>query len=765
MAKKSPKDQSINIQQELTSVTSQIALAIREGFMLAATEVDEILVKRIGKSLTTSLSALEKFTESAANNSFKIKSGLLGSEEVTKQLLSLEEKRLSTERLKTLAIQNKIPFNQKEADLLLKSIKDQEKLLEIERDALLVVEDKIGLTGKLASSLSQIPGLGKLIDAKGLEQELRAAAVQVDEFGNITETNIGKIGMMAKGFTIVGKQIKKNLLDPLTITNFLVDQFFDINKASVDLQRLTGQLGTNMDIFANGAASAKDILEVQSEITKQIGLNAQNAFSYDILANAADLKVEMGLAAEEAGAFALVAQTSGIEVDSLVDSVVATTSAFNGANRTAVSQGQILKDVANTANSIKLSLGNNPKALAEAASQARRLGVDLNELNNIANNLLDFESSIEKELEAQLLTGTQINLSKARELALNNDLKGVGEELFKNTVDIQKFGKMNRLQQEAQAAALGMTRDQLAQVAYQRGIEAKMTAEQAAEAAGVEASDMRRLTIQENFNAALNKLTAILAPVMEMVGELLSVPLFGPLAAGVVVALPVLGTLAQSLSSIIGLFTANTAAQAANTTATVAQTTANTALAGSNTTVATTGTATAGVFSRMGVALGSFGASAAAAIPVLLSIGAVAAGIGVAFLGVAQALKTIPEILKLITVENTMGLLAVGPALMSMAAGLAAVAVAGPLALPILLGLTAAGLLAGTSAIVSEVSPIQTNQESPQAISLEPVVNELKLLRQEATYLLKKLVDKDTSSRSVDWDATKRDMNIFSYTS
>lgn len=738
-----PEEQKQIIQETLISVGAKISEAIRDAVQSAADNIDATIFQKLGKSLTTSFSNLAKFSEQAANNSFKISEGLLSSEGLSKQLVALEEKKLILARQKKLADDLGITGLTKAYNQSLKSLEAQERLLLSDKAITDSVENRIGLTGKLAASIGQIPGLGKLVDAKSLEQELRKSAVTLDDSGKLIETNIGKIGMMGKGFSIVGSQIRKNILDPLNVVKFLVSQFFDINKASVDLQRLTGQLGTNMDVFANGAASATQILETQAEITRQVGLNAQNAFSYDVLANAADLKVEMGLAADEAGAFAMIAQTSGNSVDSIVDSVVSTTSAFNGANRSAISQGQILRDVAKSSNSIKLSLGNNPKALADAASQARRLGVDLNGLNSIANSLLDFESSIEKELEAQLLTGNQINLSKARELALNNDLEGVGKELFKNTVDIEKFGRMNRLQQDAQAAALGMTRDQLAQVAYLRGIESNMTSEQAAAAAGVVAEDMKRLEIQQNFTASLNKLTAALAPIMEKIGELMSIPFLGPAIAGAVIFIPMLGTIASSITSILGLFTAKTAATVADTTATITQAGANTSLATSQTAVVTTGNATSGVFARMGTALGSFGASAAAAIPVLLSISAVAAGIGVAFAGVGFALMQIPKILEMITAEKAMGMILLGQAFSGLAVGLAAVALSGLAALPVLYGLKTLGLLGGEA--TAQTSVTESPQGTPQTMTFEPLVNEIKLMRQEMGSLLKQLVAKDTS--------------------
>jgi hypothetical protein len=213
-----------------------------------------------------------------------------------------------------------------------------------------------------------------------------------------------------------------------------------------------------------------------------------------------------------------MAQTSGKSVDDITESVVATTSAFNKANRSAVSQGQILKDVATTSDSIKLSLGNNPAMIAKAASAARRLGLELKDVDQIASSLMNFEDSISAELEAELLTGKQLNLEKARELALKNDLAGLGDEIFKNSVDINEFGKMNRIQQESYAKALGLTKDQLARIAYQKAIEKGMTDEQAAAAAGVNAEEMKRVAIQENFAKALEKIAGAVAPILDLVG-------------------------------------------------------------------------------------------------------------------------------------------------------------------------------------------------------------------------------------------------------
>jgi len=401
----------------------------------------------------------------------------------------------------------------------------------------------VGGTGALMERLGMRSGIFNQAMSEATE-EMRTMAK--DMGNNVTFMN--KLKVASTGVKRVLQGFGKALLDPTSIGLKLLDTFFKINKQSVEISRLTGQSASNFDTFLNGAASARDQMEVVAELTKQVGFNAQNAFSEQNLQGAANLKVEMGLAAGEAGNLAMMAQTSNQGVEALTDSIIATTSEFNGANRTAVSQGAILRDIGNVSEGIRASFAGNTKELVKGAAAARRLGMDIKDLDNIASSLLDFDSSIQSELEAQLLTGKNINLAKARELALNNDLEGLGKELLKNSSDINEFGKMNRIQQEAQAKALGMTRDQLARVAYQRALELEMTEEQAAAAAGVNAEDMKRITAQENFAKALEKIASALAPILDFFGDILSIPWVPQILLGAVAA----GKLAGNLTGIVG---------------------------------------------------------------------------------------------------------------------------------------------------------------------------------------------------------------------
>ena len=519
-----------NIQRQIAK-DQKLALAIEREKAGILRDGNEDALKK-ATAIFSKTEELQKIQDQIAE------SGLKASEAQKSKIANLE---------KELTKANKVATSDERRLSVILGMEDVSKRMASIREAESRTQDRItdrmGVTGAL------VKGTGALMERLGMrsgifQKAMTQSAEAMRDMAEQTErgeASFSKTQIMLKGFSVLSKGFGQALFDPFTIATGILDAFLKINKAQVEVSRLTGQLGTNFS-RANGAASldgaatAIDRLEIMAELTESIGMNAQNIFSAANIQGAANLKLELGLSAAAAGSLAMQAQATGTNVSDLTDNIIASTSEFNAQNRSAVSQGQILRDIGNTSDDIKLSLGGSTDELVSAASSARRLGMDLKQVDSIAGSLLDFESSIEKELEAQLLTGKQMNLAKARELALSNDLDGLGKELLKNSSDITEFGNMNRIQQEAQAAALGMTRQELGRVAYLRGLELGMTEDQASAAADVTAEDMKRISAQENFTKAIEKITTALSPILNIVGDILSMPiapylLFGAIAA------------------------------------------------------------------------------------------------------------------------------------------------------------------------------------------------------------------------------------------
>ena len=470
----------------------------------------------------------------------------------------------------------KIALLQKSVDLAAILIAKRKHESELQKQ----INDNMGATGAI------VKGTGALMERLGMRSGIFQDAMKesAEAMRKMAEENVrnnagfSKTRIMLTGFSKLAKGFGKALTDPLTVLFAVADAFFRINRLAVETARLTGQDATSGIVeFGKGAASASDRMEVLNELTKDLGKNAQNIFSEETLQGAANLKVEMGLAAKEAGNIALMAQTSGTSVDDLTDKIIKTTNEFNGANRTAVSQGVILRDIGNVSEGIRASFTGSTEALIKSAAAARRLGMSIEDLDKIAESLLDFESSISSELEAQLLTGKNINMAKARELALSNDLDGLGREILQNSSDIYEFGNMNRIQQNSYAKSLGLTRDQLARIAYQRALDLNMTHEQAAAAANVNAENMKSITVQKNFQKALEKVAEVFTPLLEKIGKFLSTPYIGKFTIGLLI-------LVKTVTSLVSLFKTARAGVLALTAATQANTAANLANAQSQTT-------------------------------------------------------------------------------------------------------------------------------------------------------------------------------------
>jgi len=489
------------------------------------------------------MGVLQELTRSnvALNEARKGYRGLLSNQQKVESV-QLGLSKLSSVELKKLRDSSKIELNRvREASKGLKSKKQlsqfEQNLLEarkagfaIERDSIKTieteieerekVEEQLGLTGAALDNLNRIGiralgGIGVNLGAlnKDFEEAREAAEKTAEELASADKSN--KFKVLRAALPGVGKALKTALVDPLTVSvlsfSSLKKAFNEVQNSSIAFQRLTGQTSLAAASINSRFATTTQFLQTATALTEELGINVNNAFNPDTIAAAAEIQNTLGLSTKEAGKLALITQTTGGNFDNIKESIVDSVSAFNKVNRTAISQGVVLKDIANASEDILATFNGQTEALTEAAAAARRLGLDLGRVDQIAGSLLDFESSIDNELQAQLLTGKELNLTRARELALVNDLVGLGKELFDNSASLTEFSSMNRIAQEAQAKALGISRQELAKIALQRSIELGLTNKNLEAAAGITAQDLERVALQDQLNVSIQKIAQSLA--------------------------------------------------------------------------------------------------------------------------------------------------------------------------------------------------------------------------------------------------------------
>ena len=130
-----------------------------------------------------------------------------------------------------------------------------------------------------------------------------------------------------------------------------------------------------------------------------------------------------------------------------------------------VAPGQVLQDMADAAEETATFSKGTGRNLIEAAVAARELGVSLQTAGGVANNLLDFESSITKELELSAMLGKSINLNRARGLAYAGKTTEAVQEAVKQLGGYNAFVKMDPIMRKQTADLLGVSVSELEKMA------------------------------------------------------------------------------------------------------------------------------------------------------------------------------------------------------------------------------------------------------------------------------------------------------------
>ena len=494
------------------------------------------------RQLESKLSTLEKSREELVLNQDLAKSQL--------EALENSDKDIKNKAEKVRLLKEVVEYNAREDDGLKGIIEKTKERLNLER----AINQNMGVAGAL------VGGTGALMERLGMRsgifhQAMEDANEEMREMGKSMGKNVSfmnKLKIAAKGFSTLADGFGPALRDPTVIVGKIVSAFFDVNKAQTEFIQLTGQSAASLGGVNTEVAAMTDLLKTAASFTKQTGLNAAAIFTPQQIGQIADATELLGISAEQGVKLGMIMKQTGKSANEIGDAIFANVDA-------GIANKVVYEDVLSASDDIVASSGGNVEALGRAASAARKLGMDLSKVNQIADGLLDFESSIESELEAQLLTGKNINLSKARELALNNDLEGVAKELEKNGASAAEFAKMNRIQQQALAKAMGMSREELGKMVLTKEAMADMSADEIANARGMTLEQSKQMDIQAKIQKSMDRLAQAFAPILEAVVPIVEtlLTIIRPIAAAIGYLLKfkaVSIALTAVLSTIAGFF-------------------------------------------------------------------------------------------------------------------------------------------------------------------------------------------------------------------
>ena len=251
----------------------------------------------------------------------------------------------------------------------------------------------------------------------------------------------------------------------------LVKHLVDAGKAVLDTRKELGlSLGVSAKLTAQTEAlgvSAKvfggtveDIRQAQTAIRNELGLSVQEAanLSFQFAKTAATT----GQSEEQlVGTLSIMESISSASREALLAQIETTGEILQ---QKGLAPGDIFKDVADNAEHFASFAKDGGKNIFLAAGAAKKLGLNMSAVAAATESLLDFETSIEKQMEASLLLGRQINLDRARQLALTGDQEGMLQEILKQVGGEAEFNRLNVLQRRALAESVGQSVENLSRL-------------------------------------------------------------------------------------------------------------------------------------------------------------------------------------------------------------------------------------------------------------------------------------------------------------
>lgn len=368
-------------------------------------------------------------------------------------------------------LQGRIAQTQTLGDVNKQIMHNISRQLQSEKRGLSNDEKRKGLATSLAyakASLNKLEEKGKGNIAKQLELVIKvleaeeASLDKVERKNEVFDQLVDKAKEFRDSITLAG------VFAALTAAAFKFGERLDkIGETFGSLDVMGGNF--QRELLASSVEATKlgggleDVAAITNTLASDFGMNVDQAAQ--LSSKVFDTSKAIGLsAAEGANLFGVLTQTANLsaeQAESLAEG------AFQLARQAGVAPVAVLQDIASSAEEVALFTEDGGENIAEAAVQARQLGLSLSTTAKIAEGLLDFENSIRAEQEASVLIGRQLNLQRARELALNNDIAGATKEIVNQLGSEAEFNELNAIQRKSLAASIGVSVSELSKLVGQ----------------------------------------------------------------------------------------------------------------------------------------------------------------------------------------------------------------------------------------------------------------------------------------------------------
>tara|TARA_R110002073_G_scaffold7163_1_gene41139 strand:+ start:319 stop:2553 length:2235 start_codon:yes stop_codon:yes gene_type:complete len=460
---------------------------------------------------------------------------------LTKDKITAAEGRkldLAEKSLKTVIAQKD------EQDSLLNTLDEELKKREEIEEA---TGKNMGVAGKSLGGIQGVldkVGGGKFGKMLGIDDAMKAGT---KEAKRLTDIKVGgKAGSIGNQFKVAGKMVGtmgkalSKALGPIAIIAELVKGMMQADEQTKELGRSMMMTKNESRKFSSNISAATrsnyqmgitgtKVLENITKVNKQFGFITE--FSGETLVSMTKLTYTLKIGEEAAGNLAAAAEATGVNFEDNYKNILAASYELQQQAGTQVDMRAVLEETGKVTGQIRANFGGNTVEIAKAVTNARLLGTEMGTIAAAGKQLLDFESSITAEMEAELLTGRNLNLERARAAALTGDQVTLQNELAREMGSFSDFSKLNVIQQEALAGAMGMSVDSMSDMLFKQETMGKSAKELRDLGKDELANRLEQKSAQDKMNSAMAELKQVfvdLGTALSPILNLLSV------AAGIV---------------------------------------------------------------------------------------------------------------------------------------------------------------------------------------------------------------------------------------
>ena len=424
-------------QKRLERIETSQNMLVEERIKASVRERQEI--KKLAKEL-------KEINKERLNALAEEEKGLSSIGSMYKRLTELDRQRITT----MAGNSNLLPAQEK----AISSIAEiNQKIAQLGRDD---VVQRVALTEEYNQQLDMLNSIG------GVQQDILNNLIEQNELANnYANLSAKQKDFLQKQFDVydgikdaIGGVLETASLLTSTMGGMVGISLIGLGKIANAAGEVRSQLGGISDIGTTALSFIDDnAVENIKSLSDEFG--GISNVSTELQASTSLISANMGVSgAEAASLLGSFSRLNGNSQDVALD-MTKTTQEF--AKQNGIIPSKLMGDLAASTEEFALFGRDGGENILRAAGYAQKLGVNMKTISGIADNLLDFETSITKELELSALMGKNINLDKARGLAMAGKLEEATAETLKALGGQAAFNEMDYFQKKASADLLGVT--------------------------------------------------------------------------------------------------------------------------------------------------------------------------------------------------------------------------------------------------------------------------------------------------------------------